>query len=89
MSSPAVSGRRNLLKSLGALGVVAHRLSGEDFPTPLDFLSEENGLVGCSKKTTLQQAIQNRQQPLQKDLRRLPQITMPSTHTKQLSLIHI
>ena len=37
-----------LTQSLGVLGTMAHRLSGEDFPTLLDFLSDENGLVGCS-----------------------------------------
>ena len=46
-----------LSQSLGSLRVVVHRLYGEDFPAPLDLLSDENGHVGCSKKTTLQQAI--------------------------------
>ena len=71
--------------SLGALGVVAHHLSGEDFPTPLDFLSEENGPVGCSKEPTLQQAIQNRQQPLQMNNRRLP--PDPHVHPHQTNLV--
>ena len=72
MRSPAVSGRRNSLSPWACSGSWLTVYPERIFPTPLDFLSEENGLVGCSKTNTLQLTIQNYQQPLQNDLRRLP-----------------
>ena len=42
------------------------------FPPLFDVLSEDNRRVGCDKVPTLRKAIENRQQPLEKDLRGLP-----------------